>query len=82
MFQTRKIHGSAVTHSSAVTTITTMTPDMALELSVEQLISALSKKLLMECARVRPPTTQISRALVATLSAEVRSQKLQRKLQL
>ena len=51
---------------------TTMTPDITLEHSVEQLISALNKKLLMECARVRPQTLQISRALVVTLTAEVR----------
>lgn len=51
-----------------------MVPDAALELSVEQLISTLDKKLFMECTRVQaavvPP---MSRALVATLTAEVQS---------
>ena len=51
-----------------------MVPDAALELSVEQLISTLDKKIFMECARVQaavvPP---MSRALVATLTAEVQS---------
>ena len=51
-----------------------MAPDAALELSVEQLISTLDKKIFMECARVQaavvPP---MSRALVATLTAEVQS---------
>jgi hypothetical protein len=51
-----------------------MTPDITLELSIEQLISALNMKLFMECARVRPApqTLQISRDLVAMLTAEVR----------
>ena len=51
-----------------------MVPDAALELSLDQLIGALDRKLFMECGRVQsamPPTT---RALVATLTAEVRSQ--------
>ena len=56
-----------------------MVPDAALELSVEQLISALDKKLFMECTRVQaaigPP---MSRALVATLTAEVQSQDLKK----
>lgn len=53
---------------------TMMVPDAALELSLDQLIGALDRKLFMECGRVQsamPPTT---RALVATLTAEVRSQ--------
>jgi len=54
--------------------LTTMIPEAALELSVEQLISALNKKLFMEYARVHGEMPPMSRALVATLSAEVRSQ--------
>ena len=57
-------------------------PDAALELSVEQLISVLNKKLFMECTRVQaaiPPI--LSRALVATLTAEVQSQNLKRNLE-
>ena len=53
-----------------------MVPDAALELSVEQLISALNKKLFMECTRVQPGIPPMSRALVATLTTEVRSQDL------
>jgi len=53
-------------------------PDAALELSVEQLISALNKKLFMECTRVQAAMPPMSRALVATLTAEVRSQDLKR----
>ena len=59
-----------------------MVPDPTLELSVEQLISALNEKLFLECTRVRaaiPPI--LSRALVATLSAEVQSQILKRNLE-
>jgi len=45
-------------------------PDAVLELSIEQLIRALNKKLFAECARVQSaiPT---SRVLVATLASEV-----------
>ena len=53
-----------------------MTPDAALELSIEQLIGTLNKKLFMECVRVQSATPPRSRALVATLTTEVRSQKL------
>ena len=49
-----------------------MTPDAALELSIEQLINALNKKLFMECSRVHSEMQPMSRALVTTLSAEVR----------
>ena len=52
-------------------TATMMVPDAALELSVEQLISALNKKLFMECTRVQREMPPTSRALVATLTAEV-----------
>ena len=58
-----------------------MTSDPALELSVEQLIGALNKKLFMECARVPPVTPQMSRAQVATLTAEVRLQELEGSLE-
>ena len=51
----------------------TMTPDAALELSLQQLIRALSKKLFGECARIRSTMPPPSRSLVATLTAEVRS---------
>ena len=50
-------------------------PDAALELSLEQLISALDKKLFRECTRIRSAMPPPSRSLVATLTAEVRSQK-------
>ena len=51
---------------------TVMTPDAVLELSVEQLIATLNKKLSTEFTRVQPTTLPVSRALVATLAAEVR----------
>jgi len=54
-------------------TATMMVPDTALELSVEQLISALNKKLFMEYARVQSAISPTSRAPVATLTAEVQS---------
>ena len=41
--------------------------------SIEQLISALNKKLLKECARVQSAMPPESRGLVATLASEVRS---------
>jgi len=50
-----------------------MTPDAALELSIEQLIGALDKKLFMECARVQSVINPISSTQVAALTAEVRS---------
>ena len=56
-----------------------MTIDAALELSVEQLISALNKKIFMECTRVQSMTAPTSRALVATLTAEVRLDELKKK---
>jgi len=46
--------------------------DTVLELSVEQLVTALNKKLLMECTRVQSAVPPPSRAFVATLTAEVR----------
>ena len=46
-------------------------PDAALELSIEQLIGALNKKLFTECARVQSSMSPISHALVATLTSEV-----------
>ena len=52
-------------------TATTMVPDAALELSVEQLISALNKKLFMEYTRAQSAISPTSRAPVATLTAEV-----------
>jgi len=55
-----------------------MVPDAALELSVEQLISALNKKLSMEYARVQSAISPTSRVPVATLTAEVQSQDLKR----
>jgi len=55
-----------------------MVPDAALELSVEQLISVLNKKLFMECTRVQAAIPPIPRAPVTTLTAEVRSQDLKR----
>ena len=48
-----------------------MAPDAALELSVEQLISALNEKIFMECTRIQL-MTPTSHASVATLAAEVR----------
>ena len=51
-----------------------MVPDAALELSVEQLISALNKKLFMEYTRVQSAISPTSWAPVATLTAEVQSQ--------
>jgi len=53
-----------------------MTPDSALELSIEQLIGTLNQKLSMECTRVRSAIRPTSRALVAKLTAEVRFQEL------
>ena len=49
-------------------------PDATLELSVEQLIGALNKKLFVECAQVQSAMPPMSRTLVATLTAGVRSQ--------
>ena len=55
------------------TTTIVMTPDAALELSIEQLVSALNKKLFMECARVQSAMSPMSRVQVAALTVEVRS---------
>jgi len=49
-----------------------MGPDATLELSLEELIGALNEKLSTECARVQSAMPPMSRALVATLTAEVR----------
>ena len=49
-----------------------MFPDGVLEFSIEQLISALNNKFSMECSRVQSTLPPVSRALVATLAAEVR----------
>jgi hypothetical protein len=51
-----------------------MTPDAALELSLEQLIGVLDKKLFMECTRLQSMLPPMSGAMVATLAADVRSQ--------
>ena len=50
-----------------------MVPDAALDLSLGQLIGALDKKLFMECERVQSMLLPTSRALVVTLTTEVRS---------
>ena len=49
-----------------------MPPDATLELSLEQLITALDKKLFGECARRRSTLPPTSRTLVAAFTAEVR----------
>jgi len=59
-------------------TATMMVPDAALELSVEQLISALNKKLFMECTRVQAAMPPVSRVPVAKLTAEVQFQDLKK----
>ena len=53
-----------------------MALDVALELSVEQLISALNKKLFIEFTGVRSKVPPVSRTSVAALTAEVRSGEL------
>ena len=50
-----------------------MVPDVVLELSVEQLINALNKKLFMERARIQAQAAPISRDSVPTVAAEVRA---------
>ena len=55
---------------------TVMKPDVALKLSVEQLIRTLNKKLFMECTRVQSAIPPTSRDMVATLTREVRFQEL------
>jgi len=54
-----------------------MTTDPTLELSVEQLIKALNKKLFMEWKKAQSMAPPVSRALVATLTTEVWSSELQ-----
>jgi len=53
---------------------TAMIPDIVFELSLEQLISVLNKKLSMECTRVQTSMPHVSRALVAGFAAEVRTE--------
>ena len=57
-------------------TATIMTSDASLELSLEQLISALDKKLFGECARIHSTLLPTPRTLVAAFTAEVRLQEL------
>ena len=66
-------------HLLLITTV--MTPDAILELSIEQLIRALNKKLFMEYTRVGLAMPPMSRTLVATLAAEVRCQELEGSLE-
>jgi len=53
-----------------------MALDIALELSVEQLISALNKKLFIEFTGVESKVPPVSRTSVAALKTEVRSGEL------
>ena len=53
-----------------LSTTAIMTPDAALELSLEQLVNVLDKKFSEECTRIR----STSRTSMATLTAEVRFQ--------
>ena len=62
-------------------TATAMTPDSALELSIEQLIGVLNKKLFMECVQVQSAMPPMSRAQAVTMTAEVRSQELEGNLE-
>ena len=48
-----------------------MVSDAALELSLDQPIVALDKKLFMECTRMQMAMPPVSRVLVTTLAAEV-----------
>ena len=57
-----------------------MALDVALELSVEQLISALNKKLSIEFTGVRSKVLPVSRTLAAALTAEVRPGELKTSL--
>ena len=61
---------SGVPHGTLATTAM-MALDVTLELSVEELISALNKKMFMEYTRVRSAMPPVSRTLVATLATEV-----------
>ena len=60
---------------------TAMTPDYAIELSIEQLVGMLNKKMFMECVRVQSAMPPMSRAQAATMTAEVRSQELEEDLE-
>ena len=53
-----------------------MALDVALELSVEQLISALNEKLFTEFTSIRSKVPHASRTSVAALTTEVRSGEL------
>ena len=53
-----------------------MALDVALELSVEQLISALNKRLLIEFTGVESKVPPLSRTSAAALTTEVQSRKL------
>jgi hypothetical protein len=70
--------GRVCTHNdrfeSRTTTITTL--DAALELSLEQLIGALDKKLFMECTKLQSTPQPMSGAMVTAFGAEVRSQEM------
>ena len=59
-------------HTLLLNLTTTMALDAALKLSIEQLISALNKKIFMECSNVQLMAAPTSRALAAALTAEVR----------
>ena len=59
-----------------------MTPDTAPELSLEQLISALDKKLFWECKRMRSAIPPASRTLVAAFATEVRFREQQGNLRI
>lgn len=61
-------------HPKLLSTI--MMSDASLELSVEQLISTLNKKLFMECGRVQSEMPPMSRALAATLTVKGRFHEL------
>jgi len=50
-----------------------MIPGIVFELSIEQLISVLNKKLSMECTRLQSSMPHVSRALVAEFATEVRT---------
>jgi len=51
--------------------------DAALELSVEQLVSVLNKKIFMDYTRVQLTAAPTTRASVAALTAEVRHGELE-----
>ena len=64
--------------ANVMSVTTTMALDVALELSVEDFIGVLNQKLFMECTKVKSTVPPTSRALVATLTAEVRSSELRK----